>query len=70
MIILIRIVNTSFKDYDVFITVYYTSLILFSYTAFRDRNLINDLKRFVVLYNLVLETIYMISSLFYLLLIY
>lgn len=70
IIILIRAADTSFKDYNVFIAVCRTSLTLFSYITFRDRDLMNDLRRFAAFHNLVLETTHMISSLLYLLLAY
>ena len=60
----------SSKDYNVSVTVYRTSLTFFFYITFRDRDLVNNLKRFITLYNLVLETTYMISFLFYLFLTY
>ncbi|KAF7502204.1 hypothetical protein GJ744_006745 [Endocarpon pusillum] len=70
MVILIRAADTPFKDHDVPVAVCRTSLTPFSYAAFRDRDLVNDLKRFAALHNLVLETTHMTSSLLYLLLAY
>lgn len=70
MIISIRVTNTSFKKYNVSIIVSRINISSPFYTAFQDRDFINDLERFTALYNLELDIIYLTSYFFLLLLIY
>lgn len=70
MIISIYAADTSFEDYNVFITLSRTNISLLSHAKFRDHDLINDLRRFAVFHDLSLNIIYLTSNLLYLLLNY
>jgi hypothetical protein len=68
MTIPVRAADTPLKGHAVPVVVSRTNTSPLSYAAFRDHDLINDLKRFAALYNLRLDLTYLTSSLLYLLL--
>ena len=68
MIIPVFVTDTSLKGHVVSVVISRTNTLPLSYVTFRDYDLVNDLKRFAVLYNLRLNLTYLTSSLLYLLL--
>ncbi len=70
MVISLRPADIPFKSHDVPVAVSRTNLSPLSYATFRDCDLVNDLRQFAVLHNLVLDVTYMTSYLLHLLLTY
>jgi hypothetical protein len=70
IVISVRAAETPFKGHAVPVTVSRTNISPVSYSAFRDRYLVNDLERFAALHDLRLDMTYLTSYLLHLLLTY
>ena len=70
MLIPVRAANTPLQGHDIPVAVSRINVSLLSYAALRDRDLVNDLRRFATLHNLRLDLTYPTSYLLHLLVTY